>query len=139
MSDHIRPLTACVNIRNHELRVFLRRAIRLPFSQEVPPLAVLDQYMKTLLASHKAAGKDKGVDKRRHQAIPPICSSTYNLLRRVQALTGDSSTTRINGRQELHPMQFAEEVLGFEDHRQSSSHNNIDRDSLASTSLFRGG
>lgn len=56
----------------------------------------------------------------------------------MQALTGDSSTTRMNGRQTLHPMQFAEEVLGFEDHQKSRKHN-IDRDSLASASLFRGG
>ncbi|CBJ27265.1 flagellar associated protein [Ectocarpus siliculosus] len=57
-----------------------------------------------------------------------------------QALTGDNSTTRMNGRQTLHPMQFAEEVLGFEDHRQSRTNiNSSDRDSLDSTSLFRGG
>ena len=59
----------------------------------------------------------------------------------MKALTGDSSTTRMNGRQTLYSMQFAEEVLGFEDHRQSRNHNssNADRDSLASTSLFKGG
>lgn len=41
------------------------------------------------------------------------------LLPQPQALTGDNSTTRINGRQHLQPMQFAEEVLGFEDYRQT--------------------
>lgn len=60
--------------------------------------------------------------------------------RRIQALTGDTSTTTMNGRKSLHPMQFAEEVLGFEDHRQARNHNNAsDADSVASTSLFRGG
>ncbi|CAM9695874.1 unnamed protein product [Ectocarpus sp. 12 AP-2014] len=78
-----------------------------------------------------------------------ICSTLQSMGERVseeelvhclEALTGDNSTTRMNGRHTLHPMQFAEEVLGFEDHRPSRTNlNSSDRDSLDSTSLFRGG
>lgn len=74
-----------------------------------------------------------------YQASTPP-NLVHHILHPAQALTGDNSTTRMNGRQTLHPMQFAEEVLGFEDHRQSCTNiNSSDRDSLGSTSLFRGG
>ncbi|CAM9978678.1 unnamed protein product [Discosporangium mesarthrocarpum] len=35
----------------------------------------------------------------------------------LEALTGETSTTRVNGHQSLYPLQFAEEVLGFEDYQ----------------------
>lgn len=54
----------------------------------------------------------------------------------MQALTGEKIATRINGRQTLQPMQFAEEVLGFEDHRQARNNPFSDRDSFASTGLY---
>ncbi|CAM9344740.1 unnamed protein product, partial [Sphacelaria rigidula] len=56
-----------------------------------------------------------------------ICAKLQSMVERIsdeelahclEALTGDSSTSRVNGRQYLQPMQFAEEVLGFEDYRQ---------------------
>eukprot|EP00903_Cladosiphon_okamuranus_P005352 g5347.t1 len=56
--------------------------------------------------------------------------SEEELVHCLEALTGDSSTTRMNGRQTLHPMQFAEEVLGFEDHRQPRNHTNTEPDSM---------
>ncbi|CAM9977972.1 unnamed protein product [Scytosiphon promiscuus] len=69
--------------------------------------------------------------------------SEEELVHCLEALTGDSSTTRVNGRQTLHPMQFAEEVLGFEDHRpqhnHKTNHGSSDVDSLASPSPFRRG
>lgn len=38
-----------------------------------------------------------------------------------QALVEDASMVKVNGRTLLHPMQFAEDVLGFEDYSQAGS------------------
>ena len=136
-------LATCAN-KDQSLREWFdikywRSSARWSFKGSCCRLSAHDRPTKVLLASHNVPGERPGasyvITRFTHLTIPLKPS------RCVQALTGDSSTARMNGRQTLHPMQFAEEVLGFEDHRgQSRNPSSTDRDdSLASTSLFRGG
>lgn len=56
----------------------------------------------------------------------------------LQALLSDGSTTRVGGKQHLRAMQFAEEVLGFEDYRQPHNMTGSNGESFASGSFVGG-